>query len=200
MISMSARKTITSNPRKVEPAIAEIARLKAETERNQKRLDELETRFARGTSDVTAQAAEARRLTIVEQAELALRVSPRSIVELADAIGRAVGPVAAALRDLKTSGKVYNVGTEERPRWTWVVGDHSTPDELHAAVERLISERPMTHEEIVAATGARANRINGVLVRLRDAKRVYNLGTANRARWFLLPPGAKVSRVRSSTK
>lgn len=190
-------------PSKTQTPAPQVA---ATLDRLQQEVEELRAQLARGTDDDiskqarAASAPEPKRETMTDAIERVLRHEALSIVEVADRIGSPAGPVAAAMRAFKASGRVYNLGSEERPRWIWVIGDSSTPEQLYATVELLVSIKPMPHEEIVAATGARPNRVNGVLVRLRDAERVYNLGTKNRALWFLLPKGAKVSRVRSSAK
>lgn len=78
----------------------------------------------------------------------------------------------------------------------------STSD-LYAAVEALITERPLPFRDIVEATQAGENRIKGVLVRLqRDRKGVVNLGSGARALWFIpdadvLERLKRVQKVRS---
>ncbi len=69
------------------------------------------------------------------------------------------------------------------------VGDESSTAELMTTVQRLITERPSTFRELLDATGARDNRIKGVIMRLqRDGLDVVNLGNEARALWFIPNP------------
>lgn len=158
-------------------------------------VSELERKIdARGTGDHREEAAAAlarveleKRAPLPARIEVALRARSQSIADLARELGDPVGRVAAAVRTL--GRKVHNVGSSDAPRWTWVAGDEIATSELYALVERLLREQPMYTHEIVAATGARQNRINGVLVRLqRDRRGVVNLGSRVKARWFAIPP------------
>lgn len=122
--------------------------------------------------------------------ESALRAAPASVPELARKLGESPARVNARVARLRKEGHLYNVGTVESPRWFWIVGDDATPAELRAAVHALITDRPMTNAELLAATGARRGRVSGQIVDLqRTGKPVQKLGTERRARWFL--PTAK---------
>lgn len=156
-------------------------------------VDELEKKLrARGTGDVREQAEAAvervaPKPTLASRLEVSLRSRSLSAADLAREVGESVGRVSAALRAL--GAKVHNVGSMDAPRWTWVHGDEISTTELYALVERLLREQPMYLQEIVVATGARQNRINGILVRLqRDRRGVVNIGSRVKARWFALPP------------
>lgn len=177
-------------------------------------LEQTTARMARGTADLTADVAtaatpapvsaprRARRSVspppVVETAapapardpaaelETALREKPRSVAELARAVGQPAGHVSIAMRALKKAGRVYNIGTSDAPRWTWVIGDETSQPELAAAVTALIRDRPMTFGELMAATGARRGRVSGVIVGLqRGGAGIENRGDPRRARWFL---------------
>lgn len=66
------------------------------------------------------------------------------------------------------------------------VGDETSTAELVDAITRLLRVKPMTFQELLEATGARDNRIKGVLMRMqRVGMRLVNLGTEQKALWFL---------------
>src|SRR5574341_2696364 len=77
------------------------------------------------------------------------------------------------------------------------VGDEGPTGELMEAVRRLITERPQSHQDLLLATGARADRIKGGLMRIQreDESRLVNLGTETRALWFI-PDVATLNRLR----
>lgn len=150
--------------------------------------------LARGTGDVTEQAAAAvtaaKSLGIYDRIEAALRSGPASLKELASVVGAAAGKVNTLLSGMKRSHKVYNLGSEDDPRYVWCIGDDASVDELRKTVEMLIRIRPLTLQELVAATGlTNRNRISGVLVRIQMDMTVLNLGTRARAIYFIPPPG-----------
>lgn len=76
------------------------------------------------------------------------------------------------------------------------VGDDGPTPELIGAIAALLSERPMTHAEIVEGTGARPGRISGCLVEMRRARMpIVNVGTRTRALyWFITPDMAARAR------
>lgn len=78
------------------------------------------------------------------------------------------------------------------PYWC---GDEGPTEDLMGAVWRMVLDRPWTFQEILEATGARDNRVKGVIMRLqREGKRVVNVGTATRALWFA-PTDAVLQRI-----
>lgn len=179
-------------------AAEHLARLDAQIEKSTARL-------ARGTLDgalelsateetkPAAPRARARRETTAPapppspdaQLEHALRTKPAGLPELARTLDLPVGRVSAMVARLRKADRITNLGTEERPSWTWRVGDETSTEELYASIETMIRFRPMTHGELVEATGARGNRVSGGLVDLqRKGLPVTNLGTERRARWF----------------
>lgn len=120
------------------------------------------------------------------QLERSLRAAPGSITEIAGRLKIPSNHVAIALRTLKRGGQVHNIGSAEQPRWTWVVGEDATPAELTSALESLLRDRPMTLRELVSATGAPYKRVSTTIVAIqRRGAKVENRGTATRARWFL---------------
>lgn len=81
------------------------------------------------------------------------------------------------------------------------VGDEGPTEQLMAAVRALLTERPHTFQEILEATGARDNRIKGVIMRLqRDGVRVVDLAPTGtgKARWFI--PSDEIMRRISRAK
>lgn len=78
-------------------------------------------------------------------------------------------------------------GTRDlKPKDTNHVGDETSTAELVDAITRLLRVKPMTFQELLEATGARDNRIKGVLMRMqRVGMRLVNLGTEQKALWFL---------------
>lgn len=153
-------------------------------------------RIARGTADVTRAAVVARLegaletpppapKTIAEKIEAALRERPRTMMELALETNTSPKRISNAMRELRA--KTYNVGSETYPVWAWIIGDETTAAELGAQVERLIALRPFTLQELIAATGARRNRISGSIARLVEASKAENHGSATVARWYAPP-------------
>jgi hypothetical protein len=132
----------------------------------------VETRLARGTGDVTAAARAA-----------AAAPTPPSRTPKVDRLTDAMRAQRARATQTATS---------------YFVGDEGPTPELIAVVERAIAERPRTLNELVEITGARRNRLSGVMVRLQHAgKPVENLGTDQRALWFIRRrPGRATGRVR----
>lgn len=82
------------------------------------------------------------------------------------------------------------------------VGDSGSTDELTEIVLELLSQRPMYFREIVEETGARANRIKGVIVRLqREGHRVIDLAPAGalKALWFVPSDEVLERLIRTAT-
>lgn len=134
-------------------------------------------------------------VTMVAQVPLAsriealLRTKVMSYGEIVDELGEDDARVSGAFAAMRRKGQVYMVGTEDRPRWTWVVGDEVETPALHALVERLVRERPLAFAEIAGATGANPNRLKHALTTLQSRPQpVRNLGSRGRAVWFLPPP------------
>lgn len=113
--------------------------------------------------------------------------APITLVGLAKELRESAGRVGDELKKLARAGRVFNVGSDVDPRWIWIVGDDATTEDLAAAVERMIRDRPMTFGELTAATGARRGRLSGVIVQMqRDGKKLRNVGGTERSfRWFL---------------
>ena len=114
-------------------------------------------KIARGTGDVTREASvvtQAR--TLSQRVEQQLRQEIMSLDQLSRELGAPSGRVVAVLRDNK--GKVHNVGTQDRPRWTWKIGDQTPTRELWAVGDRRKADHPLNTAQRVGATGAPAGR------------------------------------------
>lgn len=182
--------------------ITQVISLEERVKALRKEAEELEkkVKLAKGTGDVQEQAQEAVRLatatrpaTLVEQIETHLRQKFMSPEELSRAIGVSTDKVVAAVKTVKT--KVHNLGTRDRPRWTWKLDNAAEPKDLRALVERLISYAPMEFRQIVEATGVRDGLIQGHMVEIRKLHDVFDMGTPGRARWFMMPPNARNARL-----
>jgi hypothetical protein len=171
-----------------------------------------ELRLAKGTRDVTGDAAKAVAIaappttvvlpppvapandtgpSLAERVEQTLRNGIHSLDDLCKIVRAPAGPVSAILKRARAHRQIYNVGSEERPRWVWILGDEAPTREVYAMVALLIADRPFEFSELQAATGARRGRVSGAIVDLqKHGRRVVNRGQANRARWFLMEKGA----------
>jgi hypothetical protein len=159
---------------KLQRAVEEAKQLQADLRATQQ--------FAVGTVDVDTV-----KVGLITKVEALLKVAPMSLAELAVELGESTGKVSAALKTLKRKGQVWNVGEEDRPRWRWVIGDDCSFPELVAEVQRLLSERPMSHADLKAATGANPNRLKGAVTQLaRNGVKVVNVsGDERRALWYV---------------
>lgn len=80
------------------------------------------------------------------------------------------------------------------PHW---VGDEGTTEELMDTVAKMLRERPWRFVELLEATGARDNRIKGVIMRLqREGVRVVDVAPegTGKALWFI-PSDAVMARL-----
>lgn len=200
-------KTTTPDMRPFLISIAERAR-KIEDDARAERLEaERGLRvLAKGTRDVTKQAAAATDTpqTIGEKIEAVLRgpFAPHNIREIAAAIKEPASRVQSCLKKLRNAPcptrsrddapdakQIYNLGTDDDPFWIWVLGDETSPEELHEMVRKIISYRPMTFAELTLATGARRGRLSGRLVQMqRDGEKLVDKSKPEDGRiyrWFL---------------
>lgn len=82
-------------------------------------------------------------------------------------------------------------------RSEYYVGDAGTTDDLTEIVKRMLMEKPMYFRDILIQTGARDNRVKGVITRLqREGYRVVDLSPEGslRALWFI-PSREAVERI-----
>lgn len=191
--------TTTINPDEIE---ANLSIVREQTKELDAAIKELEDRLrlVRGTRDVTEEAKAARPVgrprKPTTQVVHALHGASMNVAQVAKATGLSVGKAAEAVKAMRTEKKVANMGSEDFPLWTMRIGDNTSAPELNVEVKRLITERPMTMQELLDITGARLSRISGALIALqRTENQLLNLGTQRRAKWFLVRDGATVSRV-----
>ncbi len=196
---------------------ANLAIVREQAKELEQQIAELESRvqIARGTGDVTTEAAavvaqlatpspavvapkpvKQPRLDLRSSVVVALKRESLTLPQLSKAVGSQTGPVAEVMKALRKENAVFNVGSAEYPIWTYRVGDKTTTTELIKQVRRLISERPMSTKELVLATDARMSRVGGCIVHLqRTEKNLVNMGSPRRARWFLLSEHVTPSRL-----
>lgn len=70
----------------------------------------------------------------------------------------------------------------------YYVGDEGPTEQLMSVIKDMLTEHPMRFQQILEATGARENRIKGVIMRLqRDGVRVVDVASegAGKALWFI---------------
>lgn len=192
-------------PTKQETDLAKtIATLVTATSQDPAKVLERALRLARGTRDGLVPMTDTR-----AKVERALRDhAPRTLREIAAATHEPAGRVADVLRkmrgercptrsrdDAPEARQIYNAGTPDEPRWFWVIGDETSPEDLTTAVRRLIGPGPharaMTFSELTLATGARRGRLSGRLVQMqRDGEPLENVGDSERIyRWRLKRAG-----------
>lgn len=107
------------------------------------------------------------RLTFRERIQAALSKSSLDIPELARATSSTKDKVTRELQTLRAEGLVFNVGYEDSPVWTWRVGENAEPSVINAAVQRLISERPMYMTDLIRATGATYRQVDAAIIQVR---------------------------------
>ena len=101
-------------------------------------------------------------------------------------------------RARKPTGQVL-VKPSRGPHWT---GDEGTTEDLMATIQRMLTERPWRFAELLEATGARDNRIKGVIMRLqREGVRVFDVAPegTGKALWFI-PSDEVLARIASARR
>lgn len=85
----------------------------------------------------------------------------------------------------------------------YYVGDEGPTEQLMAAIKQMLMDRPCRFQEILEATGARDNRIKGVINRLqREGVRIVDVsppGTGRAALWFI-PSDEVLDRIRRAQR
>lgn len=183
----------------IEDVLANARALLAEKERELAELEQqAKMRTVRGTREIAALPPATPPASLAEQLASLLTREAQDTASAAAALGVPVGRIRPLMDAMRDALKIHNIGSEVEPRWQHVLGDDCSPADLRALVLRLISERPFSHRELCIVTGARENRISGVLADLREepGTRVANLGNGSKGRWFLLPPTVKVAPLR----
>jgi len=131
---------------------------------------------------------------IADRIRTALSSGSLNCQQLAKAVVVSPAELQAELRRLETSGRIYNVGSDEYPMWTWRLSEPISSETLLEAVIRLLSERPTAIRELANATGADLRRVAlavRAIQRRPEGERLINLGAEDAARWFMPPPGAR---------
>ena len=121
----------------------------------------------------------------------------RQIRLQAEALEKRVRLARGTQRDLKPANVIVKPA-----RGPYYVGDEGPTEELMVVVRTALTERPMRFQELLDATGARDNRIKGVIMRLqREGKRVVNMGDDNKALWFAPTDEVlkRIMRVKAAT-
>lgn len=88
-------------------------------------------------------------------------------------------------------------------RGRWWTGDDGTTEELMGVIQAMISERPRRFVELLEETGARDNRIKGVLMRLqREGVNVVDVAPQGsmKALWFIPSPEVLARLKRSAAR
>ncbi len=124
-----------------------------------------------------------------------LRDRVENLTKQADELKEQLAQQAEALTEqLRT---VRGTRDKIKPATEYHVGDDGPTGDLMTSVQRLLTERPMSFRELLDMTGARDNRVKGVIMRLqREGVDVVNLGTEQRALWFI-PNPELLKRLRS---
>ena len=129
---------------------------------------------------------------LVAEIERLTRRRPTTVREIAEEVRLSPARVSAACRALARAGRLVWVEgfAEIESGWYWKVGDNAptTPD-LRTAVENLLKWGPMTHKDLVDATGARPGRVQGLLVEWLSKGRLLRHGEARRQVYLLAPEG-----------
>lgn len=89
-------------------------------------------------------------------------------------------------------------------RGPYYVGDEGPTEQLMGAVKAMLEERPLRFQEILDATGARDNRVKGVIMRLqREGVRVLDVAPegTGKALWFIPSDSVleRLTRVKRAT-
>lgn len=109
-------------------------------------------------------------------------------------VPRATQPAAAALQTVptpRTASQEMEAIAEFGPSATDLATHSGEPptDELYSQIEELLRKKPHTFQELIELTGARGNRVSGVIhkLKLRDGIHLMNLGERRFALWFIRP-------------
>lgn len=120
------------------------------------------------------------------------RFLERKVEELARELRLARGTEDLTSRAAQTVEAVspsQDITRKTRRPTEYFVGDEGPTPELYAVVETLLRQRPRSFQELLDLTGARPNRIKGVIVQLqRRDQPLINLGSDRQALWFIATP------------
>ncbi len=151
-------------------------------------------------------------VSLPQQIENLLRTGPKFTTDLAKLTETPKEEIQELLQRLQHEQKIYNMGTVNMPRWSWLIGDETETKELNQMIEVLLRDTPLTAQELVHATGARIGRIYGGIGEL---KKHHSAGTLDgqiqdlnlpfatkgphQERLFILPGVAK-NKIEKRTK
>ncbi len=113
-------------------------------------------------------------VSMEQQIENVLRTGPKFTTDLAKMTNAPKEQIQELLQRLQHERKIYNIGTVDMPRWSWLIGDETETKELNQMIEILLRDTPMTQPELVCATGARGTRVYGGII---DVKKRHLAGT-----------------------
>lgn len=125
-------------------------------------------------------------MEVAEKIEVALTRESLDTGRLAKAIGETLEKTTLTLKTLREADKVYNVGFDDLPIWTWKVGNDCDAATLIKVIRRLISERPMFLRDLIRASGATQSRVSGALIEVQRMDRVIDLGGGGHAKQYFL--------------
>lgn len=141
-----------------------------------------------------------KKIDLVEQARQ-LRLQAEALERSARNARGTARDVSAAAARARRDSKPGNVVVKPA-RGPHYVGDDGTTEELMATVQRMLMDRPWRFSELLEATGARDNRIKGVIMRLqREGVRVVDVAPAGvgKALWFI-PSDEVLARLMRAKK
>lgn len=88
-------------------------------------------------------------------------------------------------------------------RGRWWTGDDGTTEELMGVIQAMLKERPCRFVELLEETGARDNRIKGVIMRLqREGVNVVDVAPegTGKALWFIPSPEVLARLTRAAAR
>ena len=169
------------------------------------RLDDLERdlrghtpRKRNGSKPKKSQAAEPapslppRELTLADRIEIAIRKESLSAQQIAKAVGEPLDKIQKELRALVKTGQIINVwglATDAKATWHWAVDSKSAPNTARRElIKQLLMERPMSHSEIRAATGATDAQTQDDIVEIRRKEVVWKMNHKGHNNLYWIPP------------
>ncbi len=133
-----------------------------------------------------------RRVPLVERVRSVLEEASLNNDQIAEFVGESKNPsaVADALKQLRASKVVVNVGSEDFPAWFLRPGDSADNVAWRRAIVRLLRWRSMSQAEIVRATGRTPKMVDDDMIEIRRTENVWRMGQVPRSRaalWQIMP-------------
>ena len=187
----------TKPRRKSSPNIVDVEVLRRrELEEYQAQLATLTEKLSKALARGTDQGMVPLVLPLADRAHSYLTNHSADLRGLAKALETDPEEMEGVLHALAKEGRIANVGLVQSPRWSAIVGDSVSTQDLNVLVLRLISERPMTVKELAAATGARLGRVGGAIVAAQRTAAVIDVEPTQRAgRYYVVPADARDARL-----